>query len=287
MCFLVCFHQLRLTFEELTGKDLNWFFNQWFYGANHPNIQVSYDYNTLRKTVTVNLYQSQKEIFKFPISIDIFENSKKKRHTVFVDGRDASFTFPYNKQPNLIIINSDNNVLCNLYENKVLSDYIFQLKNADNFVHRREALLEVVKKQNDRIAFNAVVGSLNDKSYKIRILALEKIDLINKFSKKDAINKIIQLANSDSKTLVQAAAINTLGKLIDPELLPIFENALNTNSYSVLGKALVALYYLDSEKAISKSKSLPDEIREILAKPLIVFFYLIVNLCKVLLFSKL
>lgn len=265
-------HQLRLTFEELTGKDLNWFFNQWFYGANHPNIQVSYDYNTLRKTVTVNLYQSQKEIFKFPISIDIFENSKKQRHTVFVNGRDASFTFPYNKQPNLIIINSDNNVLCNLYENKVLSDYIFQLKNADNFVHRREALLEVVKKQDDRIAFNAVVESLNDKSYKIRILALEKIDLINKFSKKDAINKIIQLANSDSKTLVQAAAINTLGKLIDPELLPIFENALNTNSYSVLGKALVALYYIDSEKAISKSKSLPDEIREILAKPLTQIF---------------
>ena len=122
-------HQLRLVFEELTGKDLNWFFNQWFYGAGHPDIQVSYDYNTLRKTVTVNLFQLQAGYFQFPISIDVFEGSKKTRHTVFVDAKDASFTFPYKSQPNLIQINSDNNLICDLNENKILSDYIFQLKH--------------------------------------------------------------------------------------------------------------------------------------------------------------
>jgi len=261
-------HQLRLVFEELTGKDLNWFFNQWFYGAGHPDIQVSYDYNTLRKTVTVNLFQLQAGYFQFPISIDVFEGSKKARHTVFVDAKDASFTFPYNSQPNLIQINSDNNLICDLNENKILSDYIFQLKHADNFVHRREALLEVVKKQEEKDAFNAVVEALNDESYKIRILALENIDLINKFSKRDAINKIINMANNDKKTLVQASAIGTLGKLIDVELIPIFEKALETKSYSVLGRALVSMYYVDKEKALKKSKTLPDEVRKILATPL-------------------
>ena len=261
-------HQLRLVFEELTGKDLNWFFNQWFYGAGHPDIQVSYDYNILRKTVTVNLFQLQAGYFQFPISIDVFEGSKKTRHTVFVDAKDASFTFPYNSQPNLIQINSDNNLICDLNENKILSDYIFQLKHADNFVHRREALLEVVKKQEEKDAFNAVVETLNDESYKIRILALENIDLINKFSKRDAINKIINMANNDKKTLVQASAIGTLGKLIDVELIPIFEKALETKSYSVLGRALVSMYYVDKEKALKKSKTLPDEVRKILATPL-------------------
>ena len=261
-------HQLRLVFEELTGKDLNWFFNQWFYGAGHPDIQVSYDYNTLRKTVTVNLFQLQAGYFQFPISIDVFEGSKKTRHTVFVDAKDASFTFPYNSQPNLIQINSDNNLICDLNENKILSDYIFQLKHADNFVHRREALLEVVKKQEEKDAFNAVVEALNDESYKIRILALENIDLINKFSKRDAINKIINMANNDKKTLVQASAIGTLGKLIDVELIPIFEKALETKSYSVLGRALVSMYYVNKEKALKKSKTLPDEVRKILATPL-------------------
>jgi aminopeptidase N len=260
--------QLRLIFEKLIGRDLNWFFNQWYFGAGHPDIQISYDYNTLRKTVTVNIVQLQSETFKFPFAVDIFEGSNRTRHHVFVDANDASFTFPYTKQPNLIQVNADGALLCELNENKVLSDYIFQLKNADNYGHRREAFLEVAKKQDDKIAFNAVVGALEDVSYKLRILALQKIDLINKFSKKDAIRKIMEIANNDSKTLVQAEAINTLGKLIDPELKPIFEKGLQSKSYSVLGKALVSMYYVDKQAAIVKSKELPDEVRKILATPL-------------------
>jgi aminopeptidase N len=261
-------HQLRLIFEKITGRDLNWFFNQWYFGAGHPDIEISYDYNTLRKTVTVNVFQLQLEKFKFPFAIDVFEESKITRHHVFVDSNDASFTFPYTKQPNLIQVNADGALLCEINENKVLSDYVFQLKNADNYGHRREAFLEVAKKQDDKIAFNAVVDALDDAAYELRILALQKIDLINKFSKKDAIRKIMQMANTDVKTLVQAEAINTLGKLTDPELKSIFEKGLQSKSYSVLGKALVSMYYIDKQVAIAKSKELPDEIRKILAAPL-------------------
>ena len=261
-------HQLRLIFERITGKDLNWFFNQWYYNSGHPEIEVSYDYNTIQKKVTVNLLQLNNNEFKFPFAIDIFENGKRTRHTVFVDGRDASFTFPYTKQPTLIQVNADGVLLCEIVENKVLSDYIFQLKNADNYTHRREALLEVAKKQEDKEAFNAVANAMSDASYKIRILALEKIDLINKFSKKAAIQKIMKIANTDEKTLVQATAIETLGKLTDPELTSVFAKALQSKSYSVLGKALVAMYYVNKQMAITKSRELPDEVRKILATPL-------------------
>jgi len=265
-------HQLRLVFEKITGKDLNWFFNQWYYGANHPTISVSYDYNLIRKTVTVNIYQQQIEKFQFPLTIDIFEGNKRRRETVFIENNDASFTFKYNKQPTLIQVNADGVLLCEINENKVVSDYIFQLKNAENYGHRREALLEVAKKQDDKEAFKAVVSAMDDSSYKIRVLALENVDLINKFSKKDAIRKIIQMAKQDNKTLVQAAAIETLGKLTDPELKQIFVEGLESKSFAVLGKSLVAMYYVDQNLAIKKSKELPDEVRKILANPLTKIF---------------
>ena len=51
-------------------------------------------------------------------------------------------------------------------------------------------------------------------------------------------------------------------------MIPIFEKALETKSYSVLGRALVSMYYVDKEKALTKSKTLPDEVRKILATPL-------------------
>lgn len=262
-------HQLRLALESITGKDLNWFFNQWYYGKGHPELDISYDYNNLRKTVTVNVYQTQDQEFQFPLAIDVFEKGKVKRHNVFVNGKETSFTFPYTTQPKFVQINADGVLLCDVVENKLLSDYIFQLKNAKNYIHKREALLEVAKSQHkDSKAFNAIAEILNHPYYKLRKLALENINLINKFSKRKVIEKIKQLAASDPKTLVQAAAIETLGKLTEPELKPIFENALKSPSYSVVGKALVALYYVDKTTAYKKSKELSAGVKKIIATPL-------------------
>ncbi|MBA6155171.1 M1 family metallopeptidase [Tenacibaculum sp. S7007] len=261
-------HQLRLAFEEISGKDLNWFFNQWYFNSGHPKLEISYDYNKLRKTVTVNVIQNQANEFKFPFAIDIFEDGKRTRHNVFVEGKDASFTFPFIKQPNLIQVNADGVLLCDIKENKVLSDYIHQLKYADNYAHRKEALLEVAQRQDDKKAFNAIANAMSDDFYKIRILALENINLINKYSKKNVIAKIKQIAMNDLKTLVQASAIETLGKLTDPELKPVFEKGLQSKSYSVLGKSLVGMYYVDKALAIQKSKTLPVEVKKIIATPL-------------------
>ena len=105
---------------------------------------------------------------------------------------------------------------------------------------------------------------MDDSNYKIRILALENIDLINKWSKKSVIEKIMRMANKDRKTLVRAAAIETLGKLTDPQLKPVFEKALQSESYNVLGKALVGMYYIDKQKALSVSKELPFEVKNIM-----------------------
>ncbi len=261
--------QLRLALEEVTGKDLQWFFNQWYFGSGHPIIQVSYDYNSLEKTVTVNFIQTQSNEFKFPMAIDIYENGTKIRHNVFIDRRDTSFKFIYkSKNPELIEVNADGVLLADFIENKVLTDYIFQLKNSANFEHKREALLEIAKNQDQKKAFNAIADAINDDFYKIRILALENIDLINKWSKRATIDKIKYIANNDSKTLVQAAAIETLGKLTDLELKPIFEKALNSKSFSVIGKALVGMYYVDKTYAIKRSKKLPLEVKNIIATPL-------------------
>lgn len=109
---------------------------------------------------------------------------------------------------------------------------------------------------------------MSDPFYKIRKLAIENINLANKFSKRAVIDKLKRIALNDKKTLVRAAAIETLGKLIDPQYLPIFQESLKSKSYSVLGKTLVAIYYVDQTTALKLSKELPNEVRKIIATPL-------------------
>jgi len=260
-------HQLRLVFEKITGKDLNWFFNQWYFSGGHPKIQVSYDYNTLEKKVTVNFYQTEGE-FQFPIAIDIIENGKVTREKVFVDGKDASFTFSYSKTPENILVNADGVLLADFTEAKTTSQYLNQLQYTTNYAHKKEAILAIAKLQDDKNVFEAISNAIDDPFYKIRILAIENIDLFDKSSKRAVIDKIKKTALNDKKTLVRAAAIETLGKLTDPGNLPIFQEALKSKSYSVLGKTLVAIYYIDKALAIKLSKELPNDVRKIIATPL-------------------
>ncbi|HET8827952.1 MAG TPA: M1 family metallopeptidase, partial [Pelobium sp.] len=74
-------HQLRLALEEVSGKDLNWFFNQWYFGAGHPELNITYKWDAKAKTQTVYLQQTQKEdAFILPMKIDVYEGGKKVRH---------------------------------------------------------------------------------------------------------------------------------------------------------------------------------------------------------------
>lgn len=257
-------HQLRLVFEKVSGKDLNWFFNQWYYGNGHIKMNVTYDYNTINKTVTVNVNQKDKS-FKFPLSIDIYEETGKTTHNVWVDSTQNSFTFSLNKLPKLINIDAKHVLLAEIAVKKTLNEYIYQFNNAPHYLDRRLALEEIAKEQSNKEAFNTLLKAFNDPYYEIRILALENIDLFQKYNKKEAIDKIVKMAQSDPKTLVQAAAIGVLGKLVDPVYKPLFENGMNSKSYAVTGKSLISLYYVDKQAALSKLNTLPEDTKKYMA----------------------
>lgn len=256
---------LRLAFERVSGKDLNWFFNQWYYGSGHIKMNVTYDYNTINKTVTVNINQKG-NTFKFPLAIDIYEETGKTSHNVWVDNAQNSFTFSFNKLPKLINIDAKHVLLAEITDKKTVAEYIYQFNNAPHYLDRRLAVEEISKhQQTNKEAFNTLIKALNDPYYEIRKLALESIDLFQKYNKKEAIDKIVKLAQSDPKTLVQAAALGVLGKLVDPIYKPLFEKGMNSESYAVTGSSLTSLYQIDKQAALMKVNSISKDTKNYLA----------------------
>lgn len=255
-------HDLRLAFEKVSGKDLNWFFNQWYFGNGHIRLNVTYDYNTINKTVTVNLNQLGKT-FEFPISIDIYDEKGKTRHDLWVKDGEASFKFPYaKKQPELIVVDSKHVLLAEITDKKSLEDYIFQFNHAPHYLDRKVALEEIVKhQQTSKEAYNTVIKAYDDPFYKIRGLALEHTDLFQKHTKKAAIAKIERLAENDPSTLVKAAAINVLGKLIDPVYKSSFVKGIKSESFAVVGNSLVSLYQVDKQAALIELDGIDEEVK--------------------------
>ncbi|WP_111707787.1 M1 family metallopeptidase [Lutibacter citreus] len=257
---------LRLALEEISGKDLNWFFNQWYYGNGHIKANVTYDYNTINRTVTVNINQTEK-VFKFPLSIDVYEGDIKNSHNVWVNSKQSSFTFPYSKLPKLVNIDAKHVLLAEFTESKSIDNFIFQFKNAPHYLDRRLALEEIVKHQKDnKEAQNTVVKAFDDPYYEIRVMALENLDLFQKYNKRDIIAKVEKLAQNDPKSLVRGAAIGVLGKLIEPIYKPLFERGMDSESNSVISNSLTGLYSIDKEATVNKINSLSKDSKESLAE---------------------
>jgi aminopeptidase N len=252
---------LRLAFEDVTGQDLNWFWNQWYYGNGHPKLDINYDYNTTGKIARVFIKQTQQgKIFKIPVAIDLYQGTEKKRYKVWLEHKADTFAFQSVSKPDLINVDGDKILLCEKTEHKTLDNYIFQYSNAGSYLDRREAIDFAAGSQgDDHKALDFMKAALKDNYYGLRLYTLQTLNLINDSVKKSVETLIADMAEKDPKSLVRAGALQALGRYKKVEYKPLFLKAIDDSSYSIAGHALVALGSIDSIASLDKAKSLSDQ----------------------------
>jgi aminopeptidase N len=249
---------LRLAFEEVTGRDLNWYFNQWYYGSGHPSLDINYSYDeaTKKEMVIVNQTQSGDKVFKLPVAVDVYNGTNKVRNHVWVKNKVDTFYFDAPQKPDLVNFDGDKILLAVKKENKTLDEYIFQYKYAGNFVDRREAIDFASKNQTDPKAVDLLKTALKDPYDGLRSFAISKLDLKKENVKQAVELVLVDLAKNDPERPVKAAAIGKIGQFKNPAYESLFKAAVNDSSYSVSGNALEALSYVDSAAALSEAKRL-------------------------------
>lgn len=255
-------HQLRLAMEEVSGRDMNWFFNQWYFNNGHPKLDISYVYDDAAKVAKVIIEQTQdsSNLFKMPMAIDVYEGGKMTRHYVTAKNRKDTFSFAYKTRPDLINVDGDKVLLCEKDDHKTLENFVYQYKHAGNYMDRREAIEFSAKNQSNPLAQNLLVSALSDPFHGLRKMALGKLDFKNATIKTAAEKKISELAAKDPKTTVRAAALESLANYDNKSYLPVFQAGLKDSSYSVAGASLEGLAQLDNDAAIKAT-------RELSAKP--------------------
>ncbi len=252
---------LRLAFEEVTGQDLNWYWNQWYYGSGHPKLTIDYVYDDAGGKVQVIVNQTQEtgKIFRLPIAIDVYNGSMKERHSVWIQDKTDTFTFSYKSHPDLVNVDGDKILLCEKKDNKTLDNYLAQYKNAGNYVDRREAIEFCAGHQDDAKADELLKTALKDRFYRLRNLTLTKLDLKSETAQATFEPLIAEMAEHDASRVVKAKAIEVLGNFRNDKYKALFIRATSDSSYSVAGNALEALTELDSTAALGIAKKLIRE----------------------------
>ncbi|WP_430405176.1 M1 family aminopeptidase [Fluviicola sp.] len=256
------FHQLRLAFEEVSGEDLNWFFNQWYQGKGHPLLDVSYATDATANTVSITVNQKQKKefgLFKLPVDVTVYDDRGATTSRQWFNDESTTVTIPTQGTVKNVIFDAEAALLCKLEEKKDASWYAFQWNNSKHFIHRKNALQKIPSSSPEasRIAQEA----LKDSFWDIRSTAIEKIGKMSGDSKTASISRLKQLASSDSVSAVRVAAITALAGMISgPELEQLCTESIQKDqSYSVINAALLQLSKVNSKAALEASKKLEDE----------------------------
>lgn len=256
-------HQLRLAFEEVTGQDLNWYFNQWYYSSGHPHLDISYNYADSGKTATVYITQMQvsSKIYHMPVDIDIYNGTQKKRYTVWLNTKADTFSFKVPAKPELINVDGDKILLADKEEHKNLAEYIYQYKYAGNYVDKREAIDYAIEHadENPQAANDLILLALNDGYHGIRNLALKNLGGYH--LSEALIARIEKIARTDNHRINRGAAITLLGTLQRTGDEAFFLKATADSSYSVAGAAFIALSEMNEAKAVSLLPVLQKDAR--------------------------
>ncbi|WP_375417428.1 M1 family metallopeptidase [uncultured Hymenobacter sp.] len=249
--------QLRLALEAVSGQDLNWFFNQWYYGTGHPVVTIAYAYDAGQKVQRVTLKQTQPgQVFQLPLAIDLYVNGKVQRQQVMMREASETFSFPVAAKPDLVNMDANKTMVWQKTDNKSIGEYAFQYKNAPLYVDRREALVAAGAQPDDKAARALSVSGLNDKFYGLRQGALQYMKLDNAAVKKAALPAIRKLATADKSYAVQAEALRTLGQAKDKQDEKLFRRQLSSQSYAVQGAALAGLATVSPAAALAEAKKL-------------------------------
>ncbi|NJB83715.1 M1 family metallopeptidase [Wenyingzhuangia aestuarii] len=261
-------HQLRLAMEEVSGEDLMWFFSQWYYNSGHPKLKVTLEKDLLAGEQKVKITQLEK-VYDFPLSIDVYTKKGKQNYQVFVDQKEKVFGFPYSDDIRLIKVNGDYDLLAEITQDELTTkELIYQYQNVAHFVDRMQALELLKDQQEEKEVFKVFEEAMNDPYDVVQVYAIEHINLSAKHSKKKTISKIEKLSEAKNPN-VKAAAISTLGKLINIDYLPIFKEGIESISPKVKGNSLLSMYYVDKKTAKEYANKLPNEIKDVIYVPLL------------------
>lgn len=237
-------HDYRLAFEEVTGKDLLWFFDQWLIDEGHPIITIDYAEGPKKNQTTVTLSQrhiaNPDAIYRLPIPIYVNNNMQ------WIDWHSRDTSMVFTAQPTDIRIDPDRTLLAEWEDNRTATMWE-QAMLTGSFFERWEAFQYFSDSTTRNVAGQML--ALQDSYWGIREMAINQIptegDGSDNFKQ-----KLMQLAVNDPSSKVRSAALSRLLNFNDPALTSFYLNTTHDSSYGVVAKGLIGLTTYDQPAAM-------------------------------------
>lgn len=234
---------LRLVFERTTGRDLKWFFNQWYQEVGHPKMNIEISYKDSAQLLLLKFTQTQDldwPVFDLKVPVAYSIDGKTQIKNLRVNESFETFTISLDSRPNWVTVDPFGDML---WEKEVTKDsfmLINELQNGPSHIARTNALIALYRayKENQN-EYSAI--AIGDEFWATRAMGLSAINPLT--ASEELKSRVLKLAQVDPKSTVRAQALNMLDTMYraDSNFVGPFITALNDSSFLVMKYGLLGL----------------------------------------------
>lgn len=239
-------HELRLAFEQVSGQDLNWFFNQWFFAKGHPELEIAVDYSqpdNLLLSISQKQDTVETPVFQLPVEVSWYEGALRKTKTILFTEASQQVALD-NGQP-IEQLYVDEGLALLAKKSQLLSDaqYGRQFKESQLGVARYQALDSLIAREAVAELVKVLPSALADSFWSVREQALLYLQssALGEDSLSSLEGKAYAMAEGDPYNSVRAAAIDLLAAWNPSAYQGAFIRLSRNPSYLVAGAALMGL----------------------------------------------
>jgi aminopeptidase N len=242
--------------EEVTHLSVDRFFDQWVYGAGAPKFDLSYKYDEIKHQVALTVKQTQKVephvgIFQVPVEVEITTPFGRKPYSITVSKDVETFSLPSDASPLMVLFDKGGHILKSAEFHKEKKEWLYQLRNAEEFADRADATLALGRMKNDDEVVAALGNAVQtDKAWGVRDLAA---DALGRIGSPAAAKQLVDSLGTNDQPWVRYRIVAALGNFReDPSIPAKLESiAREDHSYRARANALQALGRLKSPNALN------------------------------------
>lgn len=250
-------HDLRLSFEEVCGRDLQPFFNRWFLAKGHPVFEVEYSQEGDVVRVKVNQTRESSEGPAYVLNgyWQIQTTDTAYLMPLCIKRRNETFEIKVKGKMLFADIDPERQWLAER-KDKRSQEQQYRLFTSSSFVGNKADVLRAMSEVKGKSEWKDRLfeSALKDSVWAIRLRALDAIGYQEVSD--SLISRVAELANSDPSAAVRALAVQWLGDSKKQDLKTIYLQALKDVSPRTQARALIALRDIDLSGAVKQADML-------------------------------
>jgi aminopeptidase N len=263
-------HDFMKTVKEVTGINMDWFFDQYIFKPGHLVVEVTKAWDPISKKLKLTVVQKQDSlpgvpVYTVPVNIGFSFSGKKTVKEIWLREKSESFEFGFDTEPLLVRFDEGNYLLKEITFRKPMKELLYQAGN-DDVIGRLAAVDELREFNTEPSVIDTWAKMASGDSF----WAVRQAAIVNlgKYASRAQIN-LIKSALGDENSKVRQSAVRILGDLKDPALVKLLKKTFESdNSYVVQAEALRSIGKCGGRKqaAYLESAKTKASFRNVVAK---------------------